>query len=94
MKTSIATIALLTGSTQAAGDHCYALAMAGGGTKGAYEAGALWGLYNAMPDKTKLAYDVVTGVSAGSINTGAVSLFAPGDEDLMIKTLSKAWENI
>lgn len=91
MKISFATIALLTGSTQAAGDHCYALAMAGGGTKGAYEAGVLWGLYHAIPDKTKLAYDVVTGVSAGSINGAAVSLFAPGDENSMVKSLSETW---
>ena len=43
--------------------------MSGGGSKGSYEAGVLYGLVNNDPDKTKYAYDVVTGVSAGSINT-------------------------
>ena len=63
---------------------CKALAMSGGGNKGAFEAGALYGLVMNDPDKTKYAYDVVTGVSAGSINTGAVSLFKPGDEVNMV----------
>jgi len=62
---------------------CRALAMSGGGSKGSYEAGVLYGLVNNDPDKSKYAYDVVTGVSAGSINSIAVSLFAPGDETNM-----------
>jgi len=58
--------------------------MSGGGTKGAWEAGVLWGLYHADPDKTKYAYDVLSGISAGSINSGMVSFFAPGDEEAMV----------
>ena len=72
-------------------DRCYALAMSGGGALGAYEAGALWGLYNNIKDKSSMAYDVVTGVSAGSINTGAVIVFAKGDEANMVEFLSNAW---
>jgi hypothetical protein len=34
------------------GKRCLALTMSGGGTKGAYEAGALWGMYYALEDKT------------------------------------------
>lgn len=50
--------------------------MSGGGVKGAYEAGVLYGMYHAeQTDKTKFAYDVVSGVSAGSINAGALSMF-------------------
>ena len=48
-----------------------ALALSGGGAKGSYEAGALWGLVMNNDNKTKFAYDVVTGVSAGAINTSA-----------------------
>ena len=80
-------LASLAVSVSAEGNHktnstksCKALAMSGGGSKGSYEAGVLYGLVNNDPDKTNYAYDVVTGVSAGSINTVAVSLFAPGDE--------------
>lgn len=43
---------------------------------------------------TKYAYDVVTGVSAGALNTGAISLFAPGDERNMVEFLSFMWNNL
>jgi len=72
----------------AAKDQCYALALSGGGSKGAYEAGVLHGMYHSAQDKSKYQYDVVTGVSAGAINTGAISLFAPGDEENMLEYLS------
>ena len=74
-----------------AAKSCKALAMSGGGSKGAFEAGALYGLIMNDPDKTKYEYDVVTGVSAGSINTGAVSLFKKGDEVNMVQFLSDTW---
>jgi len=47
MKIAISIIATLLGVTNGAKDHCYALTMAGGGTKGAYEAGVLWGMIDA-----------------------------------------------
>merc|ERR1712086_476938 len=72
---------------------CLALALSGGGAKGSYEAGALYGLVNAGKDKS-FAYDVVTGVSAGAINTGAISLFAPGDEKALVQFLSDTWAGI
>lgn len=45
-------------------------------------------------NKTKYAYDVVTGVSAGAINTGAISIFKPGDEVSLVKFLSDTWAGI
>ena len=60
-------------------DHCYALALSGGGTNAVWESGVFWGLtHYGNPDDFK--YDVVTGISGGSINTGMISLFAIGDE--------------
>ena len=41
-----------------------------------------------------MAYDVITGVSAGAMNTAAVILFAPGDEGNMVEFLSNIWQNI
>jgi len=74
---------------------CNALAMAGGGTYGAYEAGALWGmLYTDIYDKAKFQYHVVTGISAGSINTGGVALFPIGDEENMVNVLSERWASL
>ena len=58
--------------------ECKALVLAGGGTRGAYQAGVLWSLVKNDPDKTKFAYDVVSGVSAGSLNALALSFFEPG----------------
>ena len=73
------------------GDHCYALAMSGGGVKGAFEAGALWGMYNQIEDKKSMEYDVVTGVSAGAINAIGVSLFSKEDTANMVRILSETW---
>jgi len=41
------TVGLLIGTISAAKDHCYALSMAGGGTRGAYEVGVMNGLWHA-----------------------------------------------
>jgi len=54
----------------------------------------LWGMIDAAQNKSEYAYDVVCGVSAGSINTAGVALFAPGDEINMTNTLSSIWETI
>ena len=65
-------------------DVCYALAMRVGGSKGAYEAGALWGIYYALKDlgqQAKMAYDSISGVSVGSINTFFLSFFPKGQEE-------------
>jgi predicted acylesterase/phospholipase RssA len=51
---------------------------------GAYEAGALKGLVENAANSTDFAYDFVTGISAGSINTFAMGLFAKGDEVNMV----------
>ena len=65
------------------------MALGGGGTKGAYETGALWGIMkNAGEHRNEYAYDVLTGISAGSINGGAMAVFAPGDELNMVEVLS------
>ena len=60
-------------------DHCYALALSGGGTNAVWESGVFWGLtHYGNPEDFK--YDVITGISGGSINTGMISLFDIGDE--------------
>ena len=53
-----------------------ALALSGGGSKGSYQAGVLYGLVMNDEDKSKYAYDIISGVSAGSINAFGMSLFA------------------
>ena len=73
---------------------CRALAMSGGGTLGSYEAGALWGMYYGLTDKTEMEYDVVTGVSAGAINLVGASVYKKGDEEAMVKDLSNRWATL
>jgi len=58
---------------------CYALALAGGGDRAAYESGVVRGLVEALPEG-EAAYQVVTGISAGSTLTAAFSVFPLGDE--------------
>lgn len=70
--------------------------MSGGAALGAYEAGALWGLIKntQADDLEKFGYDVVTGVSAGSINAMAVSLFEKGREMELVEWVSNAWSTL
>jgi len=60
-------------------DTCTALVLAGGGSNGAWEAGVLWGLTH-YGNPEDFAYDWITGVSAGAINTAALSGWPTGSE--------------
>ena len=42
-------------------------------------------------DKSKFDYDVLTGVSAGAINVGAMSMFEKTDTERMLDILSEEW---
>jgi len=53
--------------------------MRGGGTKGAYEVGALKTMVD-MLDPQDVAYDVVVGVSIGGMNAGMFATYQKGDE--------------
>lgn len=72
------TLSLSLIATVSAQKSCRALAMSGGGSKGAYEVGVLWGLVKNDPNPEKYKWDVITGVSAGALNTAIVTGFAPG----------------
>lgn len=61
---------------------CNALVLSGGANNGAWEAGVLWGLVN-YGDPADFQWDVVTGVSAGAINTGLIVMYPPGEEVAM-----------
>lgn len=70
------------------------MVLGGGGTKGAYEAGVFWGLINYSQNKSEYAYDVITGVSAGTINGGAISVFEIGDEVEASNVISEYWQTL
>lgn len=69
---------------------CHALVLSGGSNNGAWEAGVMWGLLH-YGEPTDYAWDVVTGVSAGAINTSGIATWAPGTEVEMTEWLSQQW---
>lgn len=67
--------------------------MSGGANKGSYEAGVIQGLAHSLP-QGELAWDVVTGVSAGALNAAGISLWPIGQEADMSDWLVNTWLNL
>ena len=65
---------------------------------GAWEAGVIYGLSHFSgtdaPTDEDLAYDVVSGISAGAINAAALALWPPGQEREAAEFVSETWSNI
>lgn len=78
---------------QASSQMCRTISLEGGGSHGAYEAGALWALAN-LSHPEDVAYNVVTGISAGALNAFGVCQFAMGDEIAMSEYLVNLWLNL
>jgi len=72
---------------------CRALVMSGGANKGAYEAGVVNGLSHLL-NGTDANYDVVTGVSAGALNSAAMAMWAPNQAKAMSEWLVNFWKTI
>ena len=64
--------------------------LSGGGSNGAFEAGVVWGFMH-YGNPADFKWDVVSGVSAGSINTAGIAPWAIGDELAMSEWLSELW---
>ena len=60
-------------------DTCNALVLSGGGSNGAWEVGVMWGLLH-YGNRDNFAYDWMTGVSAGAINTAGFAGWPVGSE--------------
>jgi predicted patatin/cPLA2 family phospholipase len=67
--------------------------MSGGGSHGAYEAGAIQGLVSSL-QLSEVSYDVVSGISAGSINSLGFSQFPKGQEVEAANYLNRLWLSI
>ena len=72
---------------------CKALVMSGGGSNGAWEAGVVWGLAH-YGNPVDYEYDVVAGVSAGSINTSLMSIWAPEDAVKCSEFMVETWQSL
>ena len=73
--------------------RCRALSLSGGGSKGSFEIGVIQGFINSLPPED-VQYDVVAGVSAGSINAAGMGLFPKGQEQAMVDFIKNVWENL
>ena len=72
---------------KAAEQYCRALALSGGGSFGCYETGVIWGLLH-YGNPEDYSWDVVTGVSAGAIQAGMISVWPKGKEVQMSEYIS------
>jgi len=68
---------------------CRVLSLSGGGAHGAYQAGVLKRLH-----EEGYKWDIITGVSAGSLNGIALGLFNASNQDFAIKLMESVWMNI
>lgn len=67
-----------------------ALVLSGGGSKGAYQVGAL----KYILGECNVAYDAFCGVSVGAINCAFLSMFKFGEELESIQVLSDLWDKL
>ena len=82
-----------TTANAATQDTCRALVLSGGGSNGAWEAGVVYGFAN-YGNPSDFEWDVISGVSAGSINALAISVQPIGQEKSMSQWLSDLWRNL
>ena len=73
---------------------CRALVLSGGSNRGAWEAGVIWGMTHYAEDPSEFAWDTVSGISAGAINTGAIATWETGTEVEMTEWLSEVWQEM
>lgn len=75
--TSLALLSILFAASKVAAQQkptCQALVLSGGANKGAYEAGVIYGMAHILPED-QVRWDVLSGVSAGALNCGGVSVW-------------------
>lgn len=70
-------------------NSCKVLSLSGGGVFGAYEIG----LVSNLLEKNK-TWDLITGISSGSINAAYLSTIVSGEEKYNIKEFKKFWTNL
>ena len=69
---------------------CRGLVLQGGSDKGAYQAGALQGILEALGSE-EISYDVISGVTIGAVNAAWMSQFPKGMEEPMMDELLDFW---
>ena len=90
---SFIAITLIAMAQSAAEPRCQALALQGGGDRGAYQVGALMSFLD-YREADASTYDVVTGISVGALNGLALSIFEAGDERNAVAFMEDLWMRI
>ncbi len=67
--------------------------MSGGANKGAYEAGVVHGLSHLL-NGTDAHYDVVSGVSAGALNSAGIAMWPSDQPKEMSEWLVGFWKTV
>lgn len=72
---------------------CRALCLEGGGDAGSWQAGVLSGFVKNLPAE-EVQYDVISGISVGSLNGLYISTYEKGDEANMVDNLLNLWRQL
>jgi predicted acylesterase/phospholipase RssA len=72
---------------------CRALVFSGGGDMGSYEVGVLNSFAQYLPPE-EVAYDIIAGTSAGSINVLGLSLYPMGQEKEAAAFMTELWSTL
>ena len=72
---------------------CRALVLSGGGDKGSYQAAAFIEFTKKLA-KEDISYDVVAGVSVGSLNGSGLATYKPGDEKEAAEWILGVWNDL
>ena len=68
--------------------------LGGGGDRGAYEAGAVKGLVEALAETGGAKFDIISGVSTGAINSWLMAQHSIGNEADAVEDMVKFWTSI
>lgn len=77
---------------QASAAKCYALALSSGDQNSIYQAGVLKGLAQNM-DASEIAYQAISGVSGGSVNSAIMANYPVGQEEAAADRMKTFWDN-
>lgn len=78
--------------TCASDGKCRILVLRGGGVHGAYEVGAIKAFVETL-DPIERAYDYISGVSVGALNTAIMAKYGIGDEAAGVEELLNVYRN-
>ena len=88
---TLAIVCFTLNTANAANKKCRALVLEGGGDMGSYQVGVLKAFVDNLP-KEEVEWDVITGVSVGSINAASISLHEIGQEKVAIDWMLSLWK--